>query len=126
MDIALRRKGRFKMRMSSVVLLLVVAGIAAYAQTVSPRMTSVEPMNGKAGDVIAVSGENLTKDNVAKVYLTDGKNDLLCEVREQTATVLKIVVPAKASGKMSLMILTAEKEPKFVEQPVKVTIEAPQ
>ncbi len=89
-------------------------------------MTSVEPMNGKAGDVIAVSGENLTKDNVAKVYLTDGKNDLLCEVREQTATVLKIVVPAKASGKMSLMILTAEKEPKFVEQPVKVTIEAPQ
>ncbi len=86
-------------------------------------MTSVEPGNGKVGDVVAVSGENLQKDLVAKVYLTDGKNDLQCEVIDQTATALKIKIPAKASGRLALMVLTAGKEQKLIEQPVKLTVE---
>jgi hypothetical protein len=73
--------------------------------------------------VVAVTGENLEKANVAKVYLTDGKTDLECEVTGQTATELKIKIPAKATGRMALMILTSGKEPKLIEQPVKVSIE---
>jgi len=42
---------------------------------------------------------------------------------EQTATGLKIKIPAKATGRMALMILTGGKEPKLIEQPVKVTID---
>jgi len=72
---------------------------------------------------VAVVGENLDKVNVVKVYLTDGKNDLECVVSEQTATGLKIKIPAKATGRMALMILTGGKEPKLIEQPVKVTID---
>ena len=111
------------MKLSSVVPLLFVATLVLFAQEAMPRMSSVEPGNGKAGDVITVTGENLDKANVGKVYVTDGKNDVVCEVTEQTATEIKIKIPAKVTGRMALMILTAGKEPKLIEQPVKVTIE---
>ena len=63
------------MKLSFVVSLLVAASFAAYAQQAMPRMISVDPQNGKKGDVIAVTGENLQKALVSKVYLTDEKND---------------------------------------------------
>ena len=86
----------------------------------------MEPMNGKQGDMIVVTGENLTKDAVAKLFLTDGKNDMACEVVEQTATTIKFKIPAKATaGRLTLMVLTTGKEAKYIEQPVKVTIDEP-
>jgi len=112
------------MKMSFVVSILLAASFAAYAQQPMPRMTTVEPGNGKTGDVITVAGENLQKDQVAKVYLTDGKNDVVVEVTEQAPTSIKFKVPAKVTpGRFSLMILTAGKEPKLIEQPVKLTVE---
>jgi hypothetical protein len=110
------------MKLSSIVLLL-VASFVMFGQEAMPRMASAEPTNGKIGDEVVVAGENLDKANVGKVYLTDGKNDLECVITEQTATVVKIKIPAKATGRMALMILTGGKEPKLIEQPVKVTIE---
>ena len=86
-------------------------------------MVSVGPANGKAGDVLAVAGENLQKELVVKVYLTDGKNDIQCEVTEQTANAIKFKIPAKATGRLALEVLTSGKEPKLIEQPVKVTVE---
>jgi len=114
------------MKLSFVVPFLVAASWVAYAQPAMPRMTSVEPQNGKTGDVIAVAGENLAKDAVAKVYLTDGKNDVLVEVTEQTPTSIKFKIPAKAApGRLAVMILTTSKPPQLIEQPVKVTIDEP-
>jgi hypothetical protein len=111
------------MKLPFVVLLLFAATLVLFSQEAMPRMSSVDPSSGKTGDVIAVAGENLDKANVGKVYLTDGKLDLVCEVSEQTATSIKLKIPAKATGRMALMILTVGKEPKLIEQPVKVTIE---
>ena len=111
------------MKLSSVVPLLLAATLVLFAQEAMPRMSSVDPTSGKAGDVIAVAGENLEKANVGKVYLTDGKNDLVCEITAQTATEIKLKIPEKATGRMALMILTTGKEPKLIEQPVKVNIE---
>lgn len=110
------------MKLSFVVPLLVAASIAAYGQAM-PRMSTVEPTSGKKGDVVAITGENLDKDNVAKVFLTDGKNDTPVEVTEQTATSIKFKIPTAKPGRLALMVLTAGKEPKYIEQPVKVTIE---
>ncbi|MEO8592145.1 MAG: IPT/TIG domain-containing protein [Candidatus Solibacter sp.] len=109
------------MKLSSILLLLVAS--LAYGQEAMPRMSSAEPSNGKIGDEVTISGENLDKASIGKVYLTDGKNDLECTITEQTATAVKIKIPAKATGRMALMILTTSKEPKLIEQPVKVTIE---
>ena len=113
------------MKLSFVASLLLAAAATAYGQAM-PRMTAVEPQNGKTGDVIVVSGENLQKDMVAKVYLTDGKNDFEVSVSEQTEKELKFKIPAKAAGRLSLMILTTSKDPKdqkLIEQPVKVQVD---
>jgi hypothetical protein len=94
------------------------------AQQPMPRMSTVDPGNGKTGDVITVAGENLQKDQVAKVYLTDGKNDVLVEIVEQSATAIKFKIPAKVQpGRLALMVLTTGKDAKLMEQPVKVQID---
>jgi hypothetical protein len=107
----------------SFLLSLAAAACLLIAQEAMPRMTTVEPYSGKVGDVVTVSGENLDKANVDKVFLIDDKNDLPCEVTEQTATAIKVKIPAKATGRMAFMIRTGGKEPKDIVQPVKVTIE---
>jgi len=108
-----------------MVPLLLAASVVAWAQQAMPRMTTVDPMNGKAGDVIAITGENLQKDAVAKVYLTDGKNDIQVEVTEQTPTSIKIKIPTKvqAGARLTIMVLTAGKDAKYIEQPVKLQID---
>jgi IPT/TIG domain len=113
-----------QMKLAFVVSLLVAASFAAYAQPAMPRMISVDPANGKKGDVVTVTGENLQKDLVSKVYLTDGKTDLIVEVTEQTDTSIKFKIPVKAAGRLALMILTTGKDAKYIEQPVKLTIDA--
>jgi hypothetical protein len=111
------------MKLSFVSLLMFAASIAL-AQPAMPRMTTVEPPNGKAGDVLTVAGENLAKPAVEKLYLTDGKNDLPVEMTEQADTAIKFKIPAAAkAGRFSLMILTGGKDPKYIEQPVKITVE---
>ncbi|HWQ57149.1 MAG TPA: IPT/TIG domain-containing protein [Bryobacteraceae bacterium] len=112
------------MKLSLVVPLIVAACLAAYAQQPMPRMITVEPANGKIGDIITVGGEHLEKTQVAKVYLTDGQADVQVEVTDQAAAALKFKIPAKTkSGRFALMLLTTGKDPKLIEQPVKVTID---
>jgi hypothetical protein len=111
------------MKLSFAVSILLIAAFGLCAQEAMPRMASAEPSSAKVGDVVTVTGENLEQANVAKVYLTDQKNDLPCEVTSQTATEIKFKVPAKSAGRMALMILTNGKEQKLIEQPVKVTVE---
>jgi hypothetical protein len=113
------------MKLSFVAAVVAAALCVVYAQQAMPRMSTVEPGSGKAGDVITVAGENLQKDAVAKVYLTDGKIDTEVEITEQTATAIKFKIPAKAAtgGRLALMVLTAGKDPKLMEQPVKLQIE---
>jgi len=110
---------------SLLVWLLLAASAVVWAQQVMPRMISVDPMNGKGGDTIAVTGENLQKDTVARVYLTDGKNDIPVEVTEQTATSIKFIIPAKAQAgaRLTVMVLTTGKDAKYIEQPVKLEID---
>ena len=89
-------------------------------------MTTVEPDTGKRGDTITVSGENLGKDQVSKLFLTDGgdgKNDVEVQILEQTATAIKFKIPAKViNGRLALMILTNSKPQQYIEEPVKLTI----
>jgi hypothetical protein len=113
------------MKLSSVlalVALCVFLPLALFSQAAMPRMTAVDPGEGKPGDTITVTGENLEKANVAEIYLTDGKNDLKLQVLEQAATTVKVKVPNKCKpGRWALMVLTTGKDPKLIEQPVKFT-----
>ncbi len=84
------------MKLSFLAPLVAAACLVVYAQQAMPRMTTADPAAGKVGDVITVSGENLQKEQVAKVYLTDGKTDLQVDVTEQAATAIKFKIPANA------------------------------
>jgi len=99
--------------------------LQAVMQEALPRCISVEPMSGKVGTEIVVTGENLGKEHVAELYFTDGKNDFKAPMSEQTATQIKCKVPPKveAGVRYKLMVLTRGKEPKLIEQPVRVEIE---
>ncbi|HTT64666.1 MAG TPA: IPT/TIG domain-containing protein [Bryobacteraceae bacterium] len=112
------------MRLSFALPLLLGVSLTVFAQQPMPRMNTVDPPTGRAGDVITVAGENLEKALVAKVYLTDEKNDILLDLTEQTPNSIKFKIPTKASaGRFALMLLTTGKEPKLIEQPVKLTVE---
>jgi hypothetical protein len=97
---------------------------AILAQSGSPRVETAEPDTGKPGAVLAINGDNLEKAGVTDVFLTDGKNDIKVAVTEQSAKVIKFKIPdAVKPGRYSIMLLTGGKEPKYLEQPVKVTVE---
>ena len=115
------------MRLSVLFSLLLAVGAAVWAEQPMPKMVTVDPLNGKAGDQIVATGENLQKDAVAKVFLTDGKNDLVCEVLEQTGTTIKFKIPEKVQqgARLTVMVLTTGKDAKYIEQPVKVEINEP-
>ena len=127
MDIAWSRGCDIQMKLSVLVSLLLAVGFAVWAEQPMPKMVTVDPLNGKAGDTIIATGENLQKDLVAKLYLTDGKNDIVCEMLEQTDTTIKFKIPAKVPQgvRLTVMVLTAGKDAKLIEQPVKVEIDEP-
>jgi hypothetical protein len=106
-----------------VVLAASVLAPQARAQDTVPRFATVEPANGKVGDLLMVTGENIGKDLIAEVYLTDGKNDIKVAVTEQSATQIKFKIPTAKIGRYRLMVLTKGKEPKLIEQPVRVEVE---
>ncbi len=112
------------MRGGGLVLLL-FAAIAPWALAQeSPRMRSIEPMNGKVGEELTVTGENLDAKFVKEVYLTIGNKDIKADITSQAPDTLKLKIPGAAKpGRYSLTVLTAEKVPKLIEQPVKCTVE---
>ena len=94
------------------------------AQADMPLMSSVEPTSGKVGDVLSIQGANLGQDKVAQLYLTDGKTDLKVPMIEQTSTSIRFRIPPEANpGRLALMVLTKGKDPKLIEQPVKIMVE---
>jgi hypothetical protein len=107
-----------------LLLLMVAAPPMLLAQEVLPRFSSVDPTSGKIGTVITVTGENIGKNVVDKVYFTDGQNDIAVVITDQADTTLKVAIPAKAKvgERYRLMILTKGKEPKLIEQPVRVEV----
>ena len=111
------------MRQMFAVLFLLALSVELTAQEKSPRLTTVTPDTGKAAEAYLVAGENLAKDAVKELYLTDGKNDIKVEIVTQKEDSIQFKVPGPTKpGRYSLMILTADGK-RFLEQPVRLTIE---
>lgn len=104
--------------------LLLIAPLLLMA--VDPQMSSivsVAPESGNAATLFTAIGENLGKNAVAELYLTDGKNDIKVVIESQAPKEIKFKPPAKVTpGRYSLMILSADKT-RMIEQPVKLNIE---
>lgn len=106
-----------------VLALVAVTGLYAAADGPMPRLSTVTPDSGKAGDEFTAAGENVGKALVKELYLTDGKDDTKVQIVTQKDDSIVFKVPADAkAGRYSLMILSADGK-QFLEQPVKLTIE---
>jgi len=115
----------------STITAVIIAFLACLwtlsAQTSLPKVTTVNPITAKVGDVITAAGENLDKSNVAELLLTDNNTDVKVEITEQSATEIKFTVPDSVeAGRFELVTRTSgtEADPvtEFV-QPVKLTVE---
>lgn len=107
-----------------VSLVLVPALIARDPQP-TPLMRVVEPASAKAGEEIAVTGDNLGKEVVLEVYLTDRTNPKIkVAVTEQNDTTIKFKVPSTVkAGKYWLMVLANMAEPLLIEEPARIIVE---
>lgn len=116
---------RFSWKWFAPVMILALAVPVLFAQEATPRFTQVEPMLGKAGTEITVTGEHIGKTMVAELYFTDGKTDIKTPMLTQTDTTITCKIPegVKPGIRYRLMVLTKGKEPRLIEQPVRVEIE---
>ncbi len=73
--------------------LALLSPAALRAQSGSPHITAVTPGAGKADDTITITGQNLGKDKVAAVFLSDAKLDHKAVVVDQEGTKIVIKVP---------------------------------
>lgn len=89
----------------------------------TPMMRILEPTLAKAGDLVLVSGENLGREFVSEVYLSDGKQDQKVRITEQTDVSLKFVVPAACKpGKYGIIVLLNKPDAVLLEEPLKLTV----
>lgn len=108
-----------------IVLLLLCAAPAGGQTAGLPMMNSVDPASGKPGDLVTARGSRLGPEDVVAVFLTDGNVDIRVEIVEQTAAAIKFRIPRTAKpGRMALMVLTGGREGRYIEEPVKINIQA--
>ena len=119
--------GGIQMRiyLTAIPLLLALAQPGSLRSQVGvPMMRSVEPDSGKVGEILEIQGENLGQDRVTALYLTDENTDIKVLILDQTATSIRFRIPPGAKpGRLALMVLTNDKPPRLIEEPVKITVE---
>ena len=86
----------------------------------SPRVTGVEPATGKVDSNLTVMGENLGKETVVNVYLSDEMSDYKATVVEQTAAKIVLKVPEVKPGGYNVSIHVGNN---IFIQPVRFTVE---
>ncbi len=85
-----------------------VATLALAAQFVAaqgrPHVTAVDPQAGKVNDSLTLMGENLGKEGVSAVFLSDDTNDHKATVVEQVGEKIVIKVPQVKAGSYNVSI----------------------
>jgi opacity protein-like surface antigen len=116
----------FRTLLLLVLAALVLNAAAAVDQPVrpTPMVRSLAPTPAKAGDEIIATGQYLGKDAVGAVYFTAGDNTFEAKILSQTQDTIKLKIPADMKpGKFGLMVLVKGDVPRFIDEPVFVTIE---
>ncbi len=120
---------RFHAAIGFLVLVVMVVPLASLLLAkdplppATPFMRRVEPASVRAGELATAFGDALDKSRVDALYLTDGKNDIKTEIVNQSESSIQFKVPANtAVGRYALMVLLAGADPKFIEQPVYLTV----
>jgi hypothetical protein len=103
-------------RLSAAILLL---SVAAWAQA-GPKLNGVDPAAGKAGDSCTITGENLGKDAVNGILVSDDEKDYPAEVVSQATDKIVFKVPSVKPGGYNLSIKVGNN---IYIQPVRFTVQ---
>ena len=103
-----RRYGNKVARRRLMVLAAVLLAPLIFAQGV-PQVTGMDPASGKVNDTVTVTGQNLGKDSVSSVFLSDDKNDYKATIVEQGAEQIVLKVPQVKPGNYNLSIQVGNK-----------------
>lgn len=108
------RRARFVFLAAAILL-----APLSFAQS-APQVAGVEPPSGKVNDSITLTGQNLGKESVSAVYLSDDKNDFKAVVVEQSAEKIVVKVPQVKSGRYNISIQVGDK---LFIKPVRFTVD---
>ena len=107
-----------------VVALFTLPARADNDPAITPYISAVNPDSAKPGGEIAVDGLALGKSTVSELYLTRGGADVKLEITSQKTERIAAKLPATLeTGRYRLMVLTVGAVPRFIEQPVSLTVE---
>jgi hypothetical protein len=121
----LERNGRHRNKYIHTTLALLLAaalltlGLLLFAQG-APQVTAVDPSSGKVNDTVTVAGENLGKDTVSAVFLSDDKTDYKATLVEQDEKKIVMKVPHVRPGHYNISIQTGNT---IYIQPVRFTVQ---
>jgi len=95
------------------------------ARAQDTRITSVDPLTAKVGDLVSAHGQDIGAASVDELYLTRDDQDVKVEMIEQTGKLIKFKLPTGIKpGRWTLMThMKSGSGPKLIEHPVKVTVQ---
>jgi hypothetical protein len=74
-----------------------------------PQVTTVDPVSGKVNDSVTLTGENLGKESVSSVFLSDDNTDYKATVVEQAGGKIVMKVPQVKPGDYHVSIQVGDK-----------------
>ncbi len=113
-----QRRGNTRTRVMFLAAAVLLAPLI-FAQS-TPQVAGVEPSSGKVNDTITLTGQNLGKESVSAVFLSDDKNDFKAAVVEQSAEKIVVKVPQVKSGRYNISIQVGDK---LFIKPVRFTVD---
>ncbi len=114
-----RRRMILKISFIAIVLLFCLAPRAGGQN--APKITAVAPAAGKVNDSVTLTGENLGKDSVSAVFLSDDKDDYKATLVEQGNGKIILKVPEVKSGGYNISIQEGDK---ILILPVRFTVQS--
>ncbi len=109
------KAGRWKWALLAAVLLAPLI----LAQS-TPQLTGVDPSSGKVNDTVTLSGQNLGKEFVSSVFLSDEKSDYKAAIVEQKADTIVVKVPDVKPGGYNVSLQVGDK---IFIKPVRFTVQ---
>jgi hypothetical protein len=74
-----------------------------------PQVTTVDPASGKVNDSVTLTGENLGKESVSSVFLSDDNTDYKATMVEQAGGKIVMKVPQVKPGDYHVSIQVGDK-----------------
>ena len=113
-----------RVRISSIILAAAICpALLARDPAPSPVMKAISPGSAKANEIVTITGDNLGKELVNELYLSDRTAKTKVNIVSETNSELKFKVPSGLkSGKYWIVVLVNQEEPTEMEQAVQLVV----